>query len=214
MDIGGDRLMIQLIVGRLLLCPFLLSVFAEDQKRKVKVLEEQKKKLDHEKELKAQNLESQKQLRKTEKDLMDFEKKLAQAGQPPKLDLEGITKKVAASLDEAIKLIKAGKQAESQKQQQQGGGGGGEGSSSVSGGGGGTSSSLIEPGLSLDQILQRLTNPEWLKGKDMPRNTQTLQVALQARNSLMELERMHQAKMMQMVRGACDDGIGGVTCSI
>ena len=160
--------MIQLIVGRLLLCPFLLSVFAEDHKRKVKVLEEQKKKLDHEKELKAQNLESQKQLRKTEKDLMDFEKKLAQAGQPPKLDLEGITKKVAASLDEAIKLIKAGKQAESQKQQQQGGGEG-SGSSDESdltsntstaggGGGGGGGKWLATPPPQVGRLGRELSN--------------------------------------------------------
>ena len=85
------------------------SWFAEDHARKVKVLEEQKTKLDQQKELKAQAFQSQAEIRKTEQSLWELEKKVAMIGQPPRLDLEGITKRVGAALDEAMKLIRAKK---------------------------------------------------------------------------------------------------------
>ena len=159
------------------------------------MLEEQKTKLDQQKELKVQAFQSQAEIRKTEQSLWELEKKVAMIGQPPRLDLEGITKRVGAALDEAIKLIRAKKIVD------QGGGAVlGPGGSEAVAGGGSSVSSLLEPGLSLDELLQRVTSPDWLRGAGMPRNTETLKVALEARNSLMELERLHQTKMMQMVR--------------
>ena len=159
------------------------------------MLEEQKTKLDQQKELKAQAFQSQAEIRKTEQSLWELEKKVAMIGQPPRLDLEGITKRVGAALDEAMKLIRAKKIVD------QGGGAVlGPGGSEAVAGGGSSVSSLLEPGLSLDELLQRVTSPDWLRGAGMPRNTETLKVALEARNSLMELERLHQTKMMQMVR--------------
>ena len=160
------------------------------------MLEEQKTKLEQQKDLKAQAFQSQAEIRKTEQSLWELEKKVAMIGQPPRLDLEGITKRVSSALDEAIKLIRAKKLID------QGGGatlglGGAEGGTGVGGSGG--VSSLLEPGLTLDELLQRVTSPDWLRGTGMPRNAETLKVALEARNSLMELERMHQTKMMQMV---------------
>ena len=190
------------------------------------MLEEQKTKLDHQKELKSQTLKTQIEIRAAEQGLVDLERKVVQSGQPLRLDLDGITQRVGAALDEAIKLIRT------QKYGAQGGrewggimaggpinsGGGGpggdSGASSAVGGGGSVGgslpganpgvSSLLEPGLSLDELLHRLTSPGWMQGYDIPRNTETLAVALQARTSLLGLQRMHQAKTMQMVRGRAE----------
>lgn len=190
------------------------------------MLEEQKAKLEHQKELKSLTLQSQIEIRQAEQGLVDLERKVVQSGQPLRLDLDGITQRVGAALDEAIKLIRTQKYG-AQGGREWGGITAGAISSSSGGGGpvggsGGTSSavggsvggslpaaagaassvsSLLEPGLSLEELLHRLTSPGWMQGYDIPRNTETLQVALQARNSLLELQRVHQAKTMQMVRG-------------
>ncbi|GAX77102.1 hypothetical protein CEUSTIGMA_g4548.t1 [Chlamydomonas eustigma] len=181
------------------------SWFAKDSASKVKLLEQQQAQLEKEKQLKGATFQLQQDLRKVDMDMADLEKKTLEEREKRKardeggeqgsrkfLDLEGITKRVAKAMDDAIHMIRGGgRSSYTEAATQQGTAGTSESS---------PSSTFLEAASNqtLDDLLQRLSSPRWFREQSLPENIETLQAALATRSSLLQLQRLHHQEMLKM----------------
>ncbi|KAG1674117.1 hypothetical protein FOA52_015746 [Chlamydomonas sp. UWO 241] len=165
--------------------------FNQDHELKVKVHKEQIAKLDLQKTLKADAFMTQGEIRKIEMGMAKLAYQVESncwemTGFPPvsTLSMEKLTERVMKAMGEAVTITRTRELAAS--------------CLDTSGGEGGKGGGLLsaDAGLSLDELLERLTSPDWLERSRLPRNAETLKIALATRLSLLELQRMQQQEAM------------------
>eukprot|EP00798_Chlamydomonas_sp_ICE-L_P011037 gene11037-18640_t len=160
------------------------SYFADDHLKKLGVLTDQKQKLDLEDQLKQETLKHQYDITRMDKQLAmirwkDIAQRVATGEAPAHMmtykEMEG---KLTRALEQAVDITRAKDMATL----------GAAGTWNPS-----TGEVLdLDQGINMEGLLDKLTSPEWLDRVALPRNADTLRVAMDVRKKMMELQRYNE----------------------
>uniref|UniRef100_A0A7S0WV64 Uncharacterized protein n=1 Tax=Chlamydomonas leiostraca TaxID=1034604 RepID=A0A7S0WV64_9CHLO len=150
--------------------------FAEDHAKKVRGLEEQKVKIEHQVALKKAEFDARLEMRKVETGLASLARQVERnayelTGQPPVavLTMDQLTARVGAALGEAVAITRKKALLEDAL---------------------GGNMASYRPPPDFPSLMAALTSPDWLHRMSLPANLETLRLALEVRKTASELERV------------------------